>query len=678
MLRKRVIQMTLSMLFAIRKDTNMQLSKIKIQNYRLLIDAELDVDAKTTLIVGRNNTAKTSCSSCINTVLAGNDFSYNDYPLSKRENLRNLFLQFMERKLSYEDLCKDIETISIEFVVDYSLDDPDVKLGALSPFIIDVDVDTTTALIRVEYQLKTDESKLWELFKESCYEDGNFTPKAEEIHNVLASNFTKLFGLTIYAVNPKNLEDRQVKSHRELEDLFPYYPIPAERILGEDGTQKNESLSSLIADYFNLSEEELTPDIAEKVKELRSVVDGANKDVQKESDRILSDLVNKAVGFGYPNIEELQLGVTTELKIDDQIKNQTRLSYSAGIGGESLPSTHNGLGYKNLIKMEFLLAAFARDVEKKGEACIPLLFIEEPESHMHPQMQHAFAEHLENFLAKITTIHIQTFLTTHSAHIANTMDFSKIRYAQKSKSGVIYKNLDIFAKENVDNMDFIKKYLTLSRCDLFFADKIIFVEGASERLLLPDMIEKCEKEKLFDSEKYKLPAQYYALIEIGGAYAYKFIPFADFLGLPCLILTDIDSMIDGRTKAVVSKGKTTSNATIKWWMRKVRGIPQNCKDKISLADIIAATDVDKTLGKCHIEYQTLENGICGRSLEEAIMNMNRSYYGLVEPIAEENLEFTGKSKTDFALDLICNNPNYSIPQYIKNGLIWLSKQRVLE
>lgn len=220
--------------------------------------------------------------------------------------------------------------------------------------------------------------------------------------------------------------------------------------------------------------------------------------------------------------------------------------------------------------------------------------------------------------------------------------------------------------------------LHFSRCDLFFADKIIFVEGASERLLLPDMIEKCEKEKLFDSEKCKLPAQYYALIEIGGAYAYKFIPFADFLGLPCLILTDIDSMIDGRTKAVVSKGKTTSNATIKWWMRKIKGIPQNSKDKIYLADITAATDAEKTLRKCHIEYQTSENGICGRSLEEAIMNVNRSHYGFTEPVAEEDLEFTEKSKTDFALNLICNNPNYSIPQYIKNGLIWLNQQRVLE
>ena len=49
----------------------MQLSKIRIKNYRLLIDAELEVDPKTTLIVGRNNTAKTSCFSCIGKVLDG-------------------------------------------------------------------------------------------------------------------------------------------------------------------------------------------------------------------------------------------------------------------------------------------------------------------------------------------------------------------------------------------------------------------------------------------------------------------------------------------------------------------------------------------------------------------------------------------------------------------------------
>src|SRR5699024_3456147 len=114
-------------------------------------------------------------------------------------------------------------------------------------------------------------------------------------------------------------------------------------------------------------------------------------------DSILSELVDKAIGFGYPNREELQLGVTTHLSIDDQIKNQTMLSYTFGNSKESLPSSYNGLGYKNLIKMEFLLASYAKRLEKCGNAVIPLLFIEEPESHMHPQMQHAFAQHLENF-----------------------------------------------------------------------------------------------------------------------------------------------------------------------------------------------------------------------------------------------------------------------------------------
>lgn len=149
------------------------------------------------------------------------------------------------------------------------------------------------------------------------------------------------------------------------------------------------------------------------------------------------------------------------------------------------------------------------------------------------------------------------------------MAFSKIRYAQKTSEGVTYKNLQSFAKDNSENMDFIKKYLTISRGDLFFADKVIFVEGASERLLLPDMIVKCDKEKLFDTRKYKLPAQYYALIEIGGAYAHKFIPFVNFLGIPCLILTDLDSTLNRRS-VPVSQGDTSSNATIKWWVRKVK------------------------------------------------------------------------------------------------------------
>lgn len=662
----------------------MQLSKIKIQNYRLLIDADLEVDAKTTLIVGRNNTAKTSCFECIRSVLEGTPFSFNDYPLSKRENLYTQISSYMAKEITFDALCKEVESISIEFLVDYSLDDANDDLGALSPFIIDVDVDTTTALIRAEFKLKEDEKALFDILKESYYKEDNFSPD-EDAYTSIVSNFSKLFELTIYAVNPKNIEERQIKKQSELRELFPSYLIPAERLLGEDGTQKS-SLSELISEFFDMSEEELDPTIADKVKELRVVVEDASKSVQQQSDEILSALVSSAIGFGYPNGEELQLGVKTQLSIDEQIKHQTQLSYTTEANKESLPSEYNGLGYKNLIKMEFLLAGFAKKVEKWGGACIPILFIEEPESHMHPQMQHAFAEYLEKFLGKITSVGIQTFITSHSAHIANTMVFSKIRYAQKTNRGVIYKNLNEFAKENPTNTEFIRKYLTLTKCDLFFADKAILVEGASERLLLPDMIQKCDKAGDFNTQKYKLPAQYYTLIEIGGAYAYKFIPFAEFLGIPCLILTDLDSVAgqvgkNGRTyyKSVpVSLGETTSNETIKWWVRKSKGIDEDDKTLIDISEITAMSTDDKTIGKCHIEYQTTENGLCGHSLEEAIKNVNRSHYGLSDTAVETDLEFDEKSKTDFALKLIYECEEYTIPAYIRSGLVWLNNQKVLE
>ena len=236
----------------------MRLSKIKIKNYRLLIDAELEVDSKTTLIVGRNNTAKTSCFECIGKVLAGTPFSFNDYPLSKRENLYANITSFMAKEITFEELYERLEPISIEFLVDYALDDPEDNLGALSPFIIDVDVDTTTALIRTEYKLKADEKSVWKILEPSYYENGNFTP-ADDVHNAIISNFNKLFEITIYAINPKNPEETQIKKHKELAELFPFHIIQAERRLGEDGTQDN-SLSSLISDFFPIKKK------SEKVK----------------------------------------------------------------------------------------------------------------------------------------------------------------------------------------------------------------------------------------------------------------------------------------------------------------------------------------------------------------------------------------------------------------------------
>ena len=151
----------------------------------------------------------------------------------------------MRKKITYEQLCKRLPLTSIEFLIDYSLDDAEDNLGALSPFIIDVDVDTTTALVKAEYSLKMDEESLRNCFHTCFYKDGAFTLDPQETKEVCSANFSKIFELVIYAINPKNKADVQIKTQKELADLFPFYPIPAERVLGEATEQNYNSLGNM-------------------------------------------------------------------------------------------------------------------------------------------------------------------------------------------------------------------------------------------------------------------------------------------------------------------------------------------------------------------------------------------------------------------------------------------------
>ena len=284
----------------------MYLSKIKIKNYRLLVDATLDIDQNTTLIVGRNNTAKTSLLSCIHNILNGKPFSFDDYPINKRKNLYEQLRLFKNSSISFSALCEKIEAISISLEVDYSKDNDDDNLGALSPFIIDIDPDITKALIYIEYRLIPNEQKMRTIIEQLSINDVNDSVD-------IASRFNDFFEMKIYAVNPNGEDDKQIKSLRELQELFPCLFIPAERVLGEDEAMKN-SLSELISNFFNSKIGDLDESIIQQIDSLRDCLDNSNKNIQEKADSILSDLVNDTVGFGYPNTEELQLGVSTVMK----------------------------------------------------------------------------------------------------------------------------------------------------------------------------------------------------------------------------------------------------------------------------------------------------------------------------------------------------------------------------
>ena len=75
-------------------------------------------------------------------------------------------------------------------------------------------------------------------------------------------------------------------------------------------------------------------------------------------------------------------------------------------------------------------------------------------------------------------------------------------------------------KSNPETFRFLKQYLNLHKCDIFFSDKFIMVEGITEKMLLPLMINKIAPD---------LNKMYISILEVGGAYTHKFKELLNFI-----------------------------------------------------------------------------------------------------------------------------------------------------
>ena len=221
--------------------------------------------------------------------------------------------------------------------------------------------------------------------------------------------------------------------------------------------------------------------------------------------------------------------------------------------------------------------------------------------------------------------------------------------------------------------------MTLIRCDLLFADKAVLIEGPTERMLLPKMIEKIDKKLSQDNQ---LSSQFISVVEVGGAYAHHFFKLLNFLELRTLIITDLDTVKtqeatrkDGvkttvRVSCKVSEGQYTSNASIKAWFTN---------KNLSPNELIKKSDEEKTLGVSRITYQIPESStnLCGRSFEDAFMLANPELFELnacddKEGKAWDDAQKVEGEKTDFALQYAIYETEWEIPNYIERGLLWLA------
>lgn len=703
----------------------MYISKISIENFRLLKNFSIDLEEELSLIIGKNNSGKTSLLYLLDKIFHWRDkggcIHIDDFNLDYKKSLVDMLAkdEVIDEKEYQED------GIRLRVYIKYNDDDDLSNVGLI---MMDLDENNYYVVLGYDYVLPYEAyCRLREKAKANA--DKHKASIQEEVNKLLDKSIVNYFVLRRKSIaydaasnqiNENDYIDLKTRPQFHEDALISIGYIDAKRQVANKENDKTLSLQT--AELFN----QLQSDDNEVIDNFIQTISESDKKLGEVYNDMFSSVLDKVEEMGGVKPKETKLQVTSSLKSQNLLKGNTKVVYEHT--GVQLPEDHNGLGYMNLISMIFQIEII-RQTFMKGRngkmADINLLIIEEPEAHTHPQMQYIFIKNIKKLLnAPLTTKdeyrNIQSIISTHSSHIVSESEFGDIKYMRRTGNEVIAKNLKDLQNE-YDNDEqqwytFLKHYLTLSRSELFFADKAIFIEGDTERILLPILMKKLDQEELCDEDKNELPLckQNISIIEV-GAYSHIFGKFINFIGLEkVVVFTDLDVGKKGdnghieKTEYDGTDKMLTSNNALKDYFAKMKE-----GNDLKVNQLISLTDTQKTFswnanntkweqqenGNMRVCFQIKENDYQARTFEDNFFIINKDFlqenkdriWGLKKnklkaylnsqisayDLAENGIE----SKATFAVEIIYNSEEngnkefcgWNIPQYIKDGLLWIRK-----
>lgn len=317
--------------------------------------------------------------------------------------------------------------------------------------------------------------------------------------------------------------------------------------------------------------------------DLIEAVASAQADLDRKIHDALAPSVANVKILGYPGLHDPQeILFRTRIQTADLLDHATAVQYkmSSDTTDDLLPEHSIGLGYQNLQSLSYQLVSFrASRLNPSQGSPVPvhLVMIEEPEAHLHVQVQRIFPDKAHKLISpsdlESTSLNSQLLISTHSSHLAHAESFARLRYVRRvPKSTTVTMastevvNLgDAFGADDETRL-FAERYFRVQHTDLLFADAAIFVEGTAERMLVP----------LFIERRFKaLATRYVSFLDIGGSHAHRLKPLVERLRLPTVIITDIDPVEIKKndkgeevTVAVANHGQPglkTGNATLTKW-----------------------------------------------------------------------------------------------------------------
>lgn len=436
----------------------------------------------------------------------------------------------------------------------------------------------------------------------------------ESLVDFLSKRLSTHFTIRAYSLDPAKLAapdksqarpqalpaaSRQIEGD-PLNGLIRMHDIPAQRGFGEEQSGQEDDDASASAAGSRLSDQlrsyyskHLDPTKGPDPKDLGALqaIEAAQDAFDERLTESFKDAFTEVEGMGYPGVTDPRPRVSTRLKAIDGLNHSAAISFEVDMVAEGgvatpvlrLPEANNGLGYQNLISMIFRLMSF-RDAwmrvgkASKGEtitstAPLHLVLVEEPEAHLHAQVQQVFIKkayavlRAHEDLGESKKLRTQLVVSTHSSHVAHETSFSCLRYFRRLPAGMAAKvpvstviNLSEVFGPGSKTERFVTRYLRAQHADLFFADAAILVEGPAERMLVPNFIR---------AHYDKLNQCYITLLEIGGSHAHRLKPLIDHLGLLTLIITDLDTLdAAGNASVRPSKGarQKSNNTTLRTWV----------------------------------------------------------------------------------------------------------------